>query len=67
MRNAPRPHRAGRQRVKPAAAARFRACLALLYAGETPTPERAAAIEREAAMAPYRGGPQGELKLEPVK
>ncbi len=67
MRNAPRPHRAGRQRVKPAAAARFAQCLQALYSVETPTPEQLAEIQRKAQLAPYRGHPQGELALEPSR
>lgn len=64
MRNAPRPHRAGRQRVKPAAAARFAECLRLLCSPEPVSAEQLAAIERKAALAPYQPKRQGELALE---
>ena len=41
----------------------YLACLQLLHAGTVATPEQAAAIERTAQQAPYRGKRQGELKV----
>ena len=64
MRSARRQHRAAPNRIKSGSARRFAECLALLYAGTAPTPEQAAAIEREAAHAPYREQRQRELELQ---
>ena len=62
MRAARRKHRAT-PTPPHRAAKRFGECLRLLYSGETLTPERAAAVEREQVAAPYRRHPQGELEL----
>lgn len=63
MRPARRQHRATHTPPKPAAVKHYLACLQLLHAGTVATPEQAAAIERTAQQAPYRGKRQGELKI----
>lgn len=62
MRSARRQHRAA-PTPPHQAAKRFDECLRLLHSGETLTPERAAAVERAQAAAPYRPHPQAELEL----
>lgn len=61
----PAPRRPSQWSANPKAAARYRECMRLLYAGTTLTPEQAAAFEKAAKAAPYRKHPQGELRLEP--
>ena len=62
MQKARRQHRP-QQRPAPDAAARFAACKQALLENVQVTAEQSAAIERAAAIAPYRPGPQRELDL----